>query len=184
MEMIHLDGWSPTGRIALGGRLLGNGDRGSDVFDIGSFNDYSTGDRQDMMTRICDLVKKPIMIGEFHFGTAERGCGPGLVMMSSQTTPAQAFRHHLSADAAATARIAGCTRSTRERPGRSNPTGRGAADCSTRSSRRRAPGRHRRRRLPVRGSRRAAARQSGLPRAQGPGPGRALPARRCACCGS
>ena len=29
-----------------------NGDRGSDAFDIVSFNDYSTGDRYDMMARI------------------------------------------------------------------------------------------------------------------------------------
>ena len=71
--------------------------RASDVFDIVSFNDYSTGDRGDMMARIYDLVKKPIIIGEFHFGTAERGYGPGLVMMSNQTTRAQAFRHYLEA---------------------------------------------------------------------------------------
>jgi len=45
--------------------------RASDVFDIVSFNKYSIEPPTEALARIYAVVRKPIVIGEFHFGAAD-----------------------------------------------------------------------------------------------------------------
>lgn len=69
--------------------------RASNVFDVVSFNDYSMEPPLDTVNRIYRLLKRPILIGEFHFGSPDRGYAPGLVMVKSQTERGKAFQHYL-----------------------------------------------------------------------------------------
>lgn len=69
--------------------------RASNVFDVVSFNDYSMEPPLETVTRIYRLLNRPILIGEFHFGSAERGYAPGLVMVKNQTERGMAFQHYL-----------------------------------------------------------------------------------------
>lgn len=69
--------------------------RASDVFDIVSFNKYSIEPPSEALARIYALVKKPIIIGEFHFGAADRGYAPGLVMVKNQNERGAAFQYYL-----------------------------------------------------------------------------------------
>ncbi len=64
-------------------------------FDVYSFNCYDKAPRKDGLDRIRDLTDLPIMIGEFHFGSVDRGYGQSLWQTDNQTARAQAYRYYV-----------------------------------------------------------------------------------------
>ncbi len=69
-------------------------------FDVFSLNDYSDAPARTMLDRIYSKVRRPILIGEFHFGTPERGMSGGLVPTSSQAERAAGYRYYVEQSAA------------------------------------------------------------------------------------
>lgn len=69
--------------------------RANDVFDVFSINIYRFEPPSDQIRRIYALVKRPVMIGEFHFGAAERGLAPSLVMVKDQTERGVAYQYYV-----------------------------------------------------------------------------------------
>jgi hypothetical protein len=74
--------------------------RANDVFDVFSINIYRFEPPAEQIRRIYDLVQKPVMIGEFHFGAAERGLAPSLVMVKDQTERGAAYQYYVERAAA------------------------------------------------------------------------------------
>ena len=74
--------------------------RAHDVFDVVSINMYRFEPRPDQIQHIYDLVKKPILIGEFHFGVPERGYAPALVMVKNQRERGVAYQYFAERGAA------------------------------------------------------------------------------------
>jgi hypothetical protein len=69
-------------------------------FDVFSLNDYSDAPSRAMLDRIYSLTKRPILIGEFHFGTPERGMSEGLVPTMNQVERAAGYRYYVEQSAA------------------------------------------------------------------------------------
>lgn len=69
--------------------------RANDVFDVFSINIYRFEPPKEQIDRIVRLVDKPVMIGEFHFGAAERGYAPSLVMVRDQEQRGVAYRYYV-----------------------------------------------------------------------------------------
>lgn len=72
-------------------------------FDVFSLNDYSYAPSQALLDRIYSRVKRPILIGEFHFGTPDRGMAEGLAPTMNQAERAAGYRYyveHCAADPA------------------------------------------------------------------------------------
>jgi hypothetical protein len=69
-------------------------------FDVFSFNDYSYAPSRAVLDGIYSLVKRPIIIGEFHFGAPERGMSPGLVPTMNQAERAAGYRYYVEQCAA------------------------------------------------------------------------------------
>ena len=69
-------------------------------FDVYSLNKYRWEPPADMMKSIYALVKKPLLLGEFHIGVAGRGLAPGLVMAMNQEERGQAYRFYVEHAAA------------------------------------------------------------------------------------
>ncbi|MCS6953681.1 MAG: hypothetical protein RMK57_06120 [Bryobacterales bacterium] len=80
--------------------------RANDVFDVFSINIYRFEPPADQIRHIYRLVKRPVLIGEFHFGAAERGLAPSLVMVKDQTERGVAYQYYVER-AAAQAAIVG-----------------------------------------------------------------------------
>jgi hypothetical protein len=74
--------------------------RANDVFDVFSINIYRFEPPAEQIHRIYDLVQKPVMIGEFHFGAAERGLAPSLVMVKDQIERGAAYQYYVERAAA------------------------------------------------------------------------------------
>jgi hypothetical protein len=74
--------------------------RANDVFDVFSINIYRFEPPEEQIRRIYGMVKRPIMIGEFHFGAAERGLAPSLVMVKDQTERGVAYQYYVERAAA------------------------------------------------------------------------------------
>ncbi|HOL70385.1 MAG TPA: hypothetical protein PLA43_02015 [Bryobacteraceae bacterium] len=74
--------------------------RANDVFDVFSINIYRFEPPADQIRRIYELVRKPVMIGEFHFGAPERGLAPSLVMVKNQTERGAAYQYYVERAAA------------------------------------------------------------------------------------
>ncbi len=74
--------------------------RASDVFDVYSLNIYRFEPPAEQIRRIAEVLDKPILIGEFHFGAAERGYAPALVMVKDQTERGLAYQYYLERAAA------------------------------------------------------------------------------------
>jgi hypothetical protein len=71
--------------------------RGFDVFSMNSY-DYAVN-RRNLETAY-RITKKPILIGEFHFGTPDRGLAAGLVQTKNQEERGVAYRYYVENAAA------------------------------------------------------------------------------------
>jgi len=65
-----------------------------DSFDILSFNCYSLMPGKKMMDRALRLVDMPMIIGEYHFGTVDRGMAQSLWQVNSQQERGVAYRYY------------------------------------------------------------------------------------------
>lgn len=65
-----------------------------DVFDVFSFNCYDLYPRKEMLDRFAELTGKPLFIGEYHFGTVDRGMAQSLWQVNSQEERAVAYRYY------------------------------------------------------------------------------------------
>jgi len=74
--------------------------RANDVFDVFSINIYRFQPPAEQIERIHRLTGRPIMIGEFHFGAAEHGYAPSLVMVKDQAERGVAYRYYVERAAA------------------------------------------------------------------------------------
>jgi len=74
--------------------------KANDVFDLFSINIYRFAPPADQIKRIYNLVKRPILIGEFHFGAAERGYAPALVMVKNQEERGATYQYYMEQAAA------------------------------------------------------------------------------------
>jgi hypothetical protein len=80
--------------------------RASKIFDVYSLNNYNYSVNQREIDKVRSLIDKPIVIGEFHFGTPGRGMTPGLRQTASQEERGVAYRYYVE-NAAADPSIAG-----------------------------------------------------------------------------
>ncbi|HUU99407.1 MAG TPA: hypothetical protein VMW32_00455, partial [Bacteroidales bacterium] len=64
-------------------------------FDVFSLNIYGYSAYPERLKKIDDLTGLPIIIGEFHFGTPERGLSPGLRQTISQEERGVAYRYYV-----------------------------------------------------------------------------------------
>jgi len=78
----------------------------SKIFDVYSLNNYSYAVNQREIDKVRTLIDRPIVIGEFHFGTPGRGMTPGLRQTASQEERGVAYRYYVE-NAAADASIIG-----------------------------------------------------------------------------
>ena len=74
--------------------------RANDVFDVFSINIYRFEPPREQMDRLAKMLDRPIIIGEFHHGAAERGYAPALVMVKDQTERGVAYQYYLERAAA------------------------------------------------------------------------------------
>ena len=65
-----------------------------DVFDVFSFNCYDQYPDKAMMDRFTEVTGKPIFIGEYHFGTVDRGMAQSLWQVNSQEERGVAYRYY------------------------------------------------------------------------------------------
>ena len=65
-----------------------------DVFDVFSFNCYDLYPNKAMMDRFMEVTGKPIFIGEYHFGTVDRGMAQSLWQVNSQVERGVAYRYY------------------------------------------------------------------------------------------
>ena len=64
------------------------------AFDVLSFNNYSLTPSHAMMDRAYSLTGLPMMIGEYHFGTVDRGMAQSLWQVNSQQERGVAYRYY------------------------------------------------------------------------------------------
>lgn len=64
-------------------------------FDVFSLNIYGYSAYPERLARIDELTGLPIIIGEFHFGTTERGLSPGLRQTINQEERGVAYRYYV-----------------------------------------------------------------------------------------
>jgi hypothetical protein len=67
----------------------------SKVFDVYSLNNYAYQVNRQEIDKVRSLIDRPILIGEFHFGTPGRGMTPGLKQTSSQEERGVAYRYYV-----------------------------------------------------------------------------------------
>ncbi len=65
-----------------------------DIFDVFSFNCYDLYPDKEMMDRFMKVTGKPLFIGEFHFGTVDRGMAQSLWQVNSQEERGIAYRYY------------------------------------------------------------------------------------------
>ena len=64
------------------------------AFDIFSFNCYTLSPSNEMMDRALRLTDTPMIIGEYHFGTVDRGMAQSLWQVDSQKERGVAYRYY------------------------------------------------------------------------------------------
>ena len=64
-------------------------------FDVFSVNIYSYGPSREKLDRLYALTQKPILMGEFHIGSPERGMASGLVQAKNQEERGVAYRYYV-----------------------------------------------------------------------------------------
>jgi len=69
--------------------------RRSKSFDVYSLNSYAYSVNRAEVDKVRSLIDRPILIGEFHFGTPGRGMTPGLRQTSSQEERGVAYRYYV-----------------------------------------------------------------------------------------
>lgn len=65
-----------------------------DVFDVFSFNCYDLYPKKEMMDRAMEMTGLPMIIGEYHFGTVDRGLAQSLWQVNSQQERGMAYRYY------------------------------------------------------------------------------------------
>ncbi|OFX57764.1 MAG: hypothetical protein A2066_14405 [Bacteroidetes bacterium GWB2_41_8] len=65
-----------------------------DVFDVFSFNCYDLYPKKEMMDRAMEMTGLPMIIGEYHFGTVDRGMAQSLWQVNSQLERGVAYRYY------------------------------------------------------------------------------------------
>lgn len=65
-----------------------------EVFDVFSFNCYLLKPTEAMLNRVRDFVHKPAIIGEYHFGTVDRGYAQSLWQVDNQKDRGTAYRYY------------------------------------------------------------------------------------------
>lgn len=65
-----------------------------DIFDVFSFNCYDLVPRTEMMDKVKNLIDLPMIIGEYHFGTVDRGYAQSLWQVESQAQRGVAYRYY------------------------------------------------------------------------------------------
>jgi len=65
-----------------------------DVFDVFSFNCYDVSPGMEMMDRCLEVTGLPMIIGEYHFGTIDRGMAQALIQVESQEERGIAYRYY------------------------------------------------------------------------------------------
>lgn len=84
-------GGSPTDRVI---------ELSKNYFDIFSINVYAYSVKPELMDKIYSLTGLPIVIGEFHFGTADRGLSPWLAQVSNLEERGVGYRYYVENAAA------------------------------------------------------------------------------------
>jgi hypothetical protein len=74
--------------------------KASALFDVYSLNSYAYSVNQREVDKVRESIDRPIVIGEFHFGTPGRGMPPGLKQTSSQEERGVAYRFYVENAAA------------------------------------------------------------------------------------
>ena len=64
-----------------------------DYSDVFAFNTYRLSPNVEYLDAVMAAVDMPMIDGEFHFGTIDRGMAPGLVQVANQEERAVAFRY-------------------------------------------------------------------------------------------
>ncbi len=78
-----------------GGRPTDAEIRAARTFDVYSVNIYDYEVRPERVRRIAELTGKPVIIGEFHFGTPGRGLAASLVQVRDQEQRGVAYRFYV-----------------------------------------------------------------------------------------
>ena len=78
-----------------GGRPTEAEIRAAGAFDVYSVNIYDFEVKAERVRRIADLTGKPVIIGEFHFGTPGRGLAASLVQVRDQAERGVAYRYYV-----------------------------------------------------------------------------------------
>jgi hypothetical protein len=78
-----------------GGRPTDSEIRAARAFDVYSVNIYDYEVKANRVRRIAELTGKPILIGEFHFGTPGRGMAASLVQVRDQAERGVAYRYYV-----------------------------------------------------------------------------------------
>lgn len=65
-----------------------------DVFDVLSFNCYDLYPNTEMLDRALSITDLPMIIGEYHFGTVDRGMAQSLWQVDSQKERGVAYRYY------------------------------------------------------------------------------------------
>jgi hypothetical protein len=65
-----------------------------DVFDVFSFNCYDLAPKKEFMDQIMEGTGLPMIIGEYHFGTVDRGMAQSLWQVNSQKERGVAFSYY------------------------------------------------------------------------------------------
>jgi hypothetical protein len=63
-------------------------------FDVLSFNCYDLNPKEEMMNRALSITDLPMIIGEYHFGTVDRGMAQSLWQVDSQKERGVAYRYY------------------------------------------------------------------------------------------
>ncbi|MDH6357677.1 hypothetical protein [Parabacteroides sp. PF5-9] len=66
-----------------------------DVYDVYSFNSYSLTPSKEYMDYISNRTDLPMIIGEFHFGTTDRGMAQSLWQVDNQKERGVAYRYYV-----------------------------------------------------------------------------------------
>jgi hypothetical protein len=78
-----------------GGRPTDAEIRAARAFDVYSVNIYNYEVSAERVRRISELTGKPVLIGEFHFGTPGRGLAASLVQVRDQAERGVAYRYYV-----------------------------------------------------------------------------------------
>ncbi|MCI1639699.1 MAG: hypothetical protein LKI42_00285 [Bacteroidales bacterium] len=65
-----------------------------DVFDVFSFNCYMMKPGKEMLDRVRDVTGLPVIIGEYHFGTVDRGYAQSLWQVDNEEQRGVAYRYY------------------------------------------------------------------------------------------